>query len=117
MSTSGYTDVASSNLIEFKAAIRNGPTGVAFAVANSFNYYSSGLFSGSGSSGCATSVNHGMVAIGYGVTSDNEEYAILRNSWGTGWGESGHINVLITEGEANGGVCEMYKYVNYPIMA
>jgi KDEL-tailed cysteine endopeptidase len=105
MSTSSYVDVSRGNLIAFKAAIRNGPTGVAFAVGDDFFSYQSGLFTGSGDSGCETTINHGMVAVGYGVTSDSEEYVIVRNSWGTGWGESGYVNVLLTEGETNGGVC------------
>lgn len=58
-----------------------------------------------------------MVAVGYGTTDDTQEqYAIVRNSWGSYWGEDGYVRVKITPGETNGGTCNLYKYGNYPIM-
>jgi hypothetical protein len=78
-----------------------------------FYSYSSGIFAGVDCDGLA--INHGMVAIGYGVT-DGQEYAIIRNSWGTWWGDEGHAKVAIASGETHG-VCLMLTWVNYPIMA
>lgn len=47
MNVAGYVDVTYSNLDAFKAALRNGPTGVTFAVGTSFYYYKSGLYTAS----------------------------------------------------------------------
>jgi C1A family cysteine protease len=37
-------------------------------------------------------VNHAMVIVGWG-NKDGVDYWIIRNSWGTGWGDSGYVLV------------------------
>lgn len=46
-----------------------------------------------------------MNAVGFGV-SGSTEYVIIRNQWGTGWGESGYVRVKLISG--NVGVCQLY---------
>ena len=46
-----------------------------------------------------------MVAVGFGV-SNGLEYAIIRNSWGTSWGEQGYIRVALNQSAV--GVCALY---------
>ena len=48
-----------------------------------FKFYSSGVIT---STDCGTSETHAVVAVGYG-TENGENYFLVRNSWGTGWGE------------------------------
>lgn len=108
-----YVDSTSGDLNQFKADMRSGPVTVAFGVGDDFMFYSSGVFTG----GCASAINHGMVAIGYGVSEDGTEYAIVRNSWGVAWGEDGYVKVKIGADDATGGVCDLYGYPNYPLMA
>jgi len=108
-----YVDSTQGDLDQFKADIRSGPVTVAFGVGDDFMYYSSGVFTG----GCSESINHGMVAIGYGVNDEGMEYAIVRNSWGTFWGESGYVKVKIGTDDPEGGLCDLYMYPNYPVMA
>lgn len=101
----------------FKAALRETPISVAFAVANDFYYYSSGLFTGEGATGCAETINHGMTAVGLGVTDAGEEYTIIRNSWGTNWGDAGYFKAkLDAVNDTDGGVCQLYKWTNYPLV-
>ena len=43
-------------------------------------------------------MNHAVTLIGYGVDETTKsEYWILRNSWGTAWGEDGYMKVLIDD--------------------
>jgi C1A family cysteine protease len=35
---------------------------------------------------CSTNINHGVTAVGYTKT-----YWIVKNSWGTGWGQKGYV--------------------------
>merc|ERR1712080_772077 len=40
---------------------------------------------------CGTSINHAVACVGYDT---NQNYWIVRNSWGTSWGESGYIRMV-----------------------
>ena len=46
---------------------------------------------------CGTSINHAVVLIGYGTDlATGKDYWLVRNSWGTSWGEAGYIRLLRT---------------------
>lgn len=94
----------------FKEMIRQGPVTLAYGAANDFFYFGSGIYTGA----CTNYVNHGMVGIGYGVdSSTGQEFVIIRNSWGTGWGEDGYVRVILDSTNK----CDVYYYPNYPIIA
>jgi len=40
-----------------------------------------------------TNLNHFVIAIGYGTSDDGTKYWLLKNSWGTNWGESGYMKI------------------------
>jgi hypothetical protein len=72
------------------------------------------------------SVNHGVTVIGYGNTKGDEkaaewcdEYWIIRNSWGTKWGENGFFKLCMDDaGEDHMpyGICQLNRYPTYPTM-
>jgi cathepsin L len=65
-----------------QALCEYGPLSVAVRVTSAFQAYTSGVFNG-----CATgAVNHGVTLIGW---DDAKEAWLIKNSWGTGWGETG----------------------------
>jgi C1A family cysteine protease len=67
-----------------------GPLAIALD-ASKFDYYSSGIMNGSGCS--AGSPDHGVAVVGWGVE-DGTKYWIVKNSWGTSWGENGYVRIL-----------------------
>jgi len=75
---------ASGTAEELVRDINHGPTWVAVN-ANSPNmqFYSGGIYF---EPSCSPEINHAVTAVGY-----NEIYFLVKNSWGTDWGEDGYI--------------------------
>ena len=49
-------------------------------------------------------INHAVVAVGYGIMSGTPHaYFIMKNSWGTTWGEQGYIKIMMTS--TGDGIC------------
>jgi cathepsin L len=70
---------------QIKYLLHNQPMAIGIdGSQSSFSSYKSGIYDDE--AGCGTSVNHGVLMIGYG-TEGGVDYWILKNSWGTGWGE------------------------------
>ncbi len=74
-----------------KSTILNyGPVSVAVCVGPGFNSYRSGVFNTDEKSSCSGSVNHAVVLTGW---DDATQSWVMRNSWGTGWGEQGYMRI------------------------
>jgi len=110
---SSYADVTSSNDVAFKKAVNIGPLSVAIeADQSAFQFYSSGVFSGA----CGTSLDHGVLVVGYGI--DSDPYYIVKNSWGTSWGEKGYMRMIDSTTGKNkaAGECGIFLEPSYPIV-
>lgn len=92
-----YVDVQAGSADQLAQAVALRPVAVAVD-ANNWQLYSSGIFSN-----CRTSLDHGVLLVGY--TSDAW---IVKNSWGTGWGENGYIRL------ARGNTCGIANSASYP---
>jgi len=91
-----------------KNAIYNyGPVSVAVCAGPVFQSYRGGIYSTNESSYCNDSINHAVSLVGW---NDAENTWILRNSWGTGWGESGYMR--IARGVSNIGYSASYVVYN-----
>ncbi|RXG68596.1 Cathepsin L1 [Armadillidium vulgare] len=91
-SCSGYVTIAPGDEDELLAAIATvGPVAAAIDASQySFQLYVSGVYYEANCS--SDQVDHGVLIIGYG-TENEEDYWIVKNSWGETWGESGYIRM------------------------
>jgi len=105
---SGFVDVKVNSAAALKAAIAQQPVAVAIeADTFTFQSYTSGVIN---DSSCGTNLDHGVVAVGYN-DQDRIPYYIVRNSWGTSWGDKGHVKIGIQDGA---GICGIQMAASYP---
>jgi len=57
-------------------------------------------------------LNHAVVVVGFNRTSDGDEI-IIRNSWGTDWGEGGYLR-LRSQGNQNSKTCYVMQFAYLP---
>jgi cathepsin L len=89
---SGYSTVQSGSESDLLNKVYSlGPSAVAIdASHNSFQLYKSGIYNEASCS--SSSLDHAVTAVGYG-TESGTDYWIVKNSWGTSWGEKGYIRM------------------------
>ncbi|XP_031131975.1 ervatamin-B-like [Ipomoea triloba] len=63
---------------------------------------------------CGTGNGHSMTVVGYDTTAEGEKYWLIKNSWGTGWGENGYIKMA--RDTIDGGLCGLATNASYPII-
>jgi len=99
---SKYTDVKKNDETGLMSAINIEPVSVAVD-AQSWQTYRSGVMTGL----CGKSLDHGVLLIGYG-TQGSTDYWLVKNSWGTSWGEQGTIRLV--RGKNQCGIAEAASY-------
>ncbi|XP_009609383.2 KDEL-tailed cysteine endopeptidase CEP2 [Nicotiana tomentosiformis] len=106
---SGY-EMVPKNEESLQAAVTKQPISVAIdASGYDFQLYAGGVYSGF----CGNSLNHGVTLIGYGVD-DGEKYWLVKNSWGTMWGEDGYIKMKRGSNDQKG-ICGIAMEASYPL--
>ena len=108
-----YVDVIANSDDDMMAALTQQPVSIAIqADQKDFQLYKSGVFTGS----CGTSLDHGVLAVGYG-SEDGNDYYLVKNSWGTTWGDQGYIKLgRGSEYNKGAGQCGMLMQASYPIV-
>ena len=91
----GYERLPANNYSALMNAVATlGPIAIS-AAAEPWMTYESGVFSDD----CGADVDHAIVLVGYGsddvgkFREDTKDYWLVRNSWGSGWGEDGYIRI------------------------
>jgi len=107
----GYHNVpkTSSGLM---SAVMGQPVSVTVEVSGDFSRYSSGVLTGI----CSGSINHAVLAVGYG-TMNGKSYWRVKNSWGSSWGDSGYVNIQRDASISQGAFCILQDAPVFPVMS
>jgi len=106
-------DVPPADDEQMMRAITQQPVSVAIqADTREFQLYESGVFTGT----CGTGLDHGVLAVGYG-SDDGSDYYLIKNSWGTTWGDQGFIKLAKGPSYNDGnGQCGVLMQASYPVL-
>lgn len=89
----GYYQLAKNSFDDLiQACTQQGPVGVSVA-ADNWSQYGTGIFDGAQND---FTVNHAVVLYGFKTTGADRHY-LVKNSWGTSWGEAGFIRLIMNE--------------------
>jgi len=58
-------------------------------------------------------MDHAVTMIGYG-SENGVDYWIIKNSWGTAWGENGFVRIARDDSGTDKGVCGLLQYSVQP---
>lgn len=107
-----WVDVPSSDQA-LMASIAQQPVSIAIEADQiDFQLYKSGVLT----SNCGTTLDHGVLVVGYG-TENGEDYYLVKNSWGTSWGDQGYIKLgRGPQYNAGDGQCGILLQASYPIL-
>lgn len=89
----GFVDIAEGNEeTMMKAVATIGPISVAIDASHeSFQFYSEGVYD---EPNCdSQNLDHGVLVVGYGTDKKGNDYWLVKNSWGTTWGDKGFIKM------------------------
>jgi C1A family cysteine protease len=73
--------------------------------------YSSGIYSYASCPSCSTCVDHAILIVGWG-TQNGIDYWIIKNSWGSSWGESGYFRI-----KRGVNMCGINSWFYFPIVS
>lgn len=108
---SSCSDVKPNDQISLKGAVAQQPVAVAISADTKiFQSYSSGVIT---SASCYTSLNHGVLIVGYG-TENGQDYWNVKNSWGTSWGMGGYVKIAKSSSTNDPGVCGISMDPSFP---
>jgi len=103
-----YTHVTPNSVADLQSAIAMQPVSVSIEADKlCFQLYKSGVMN---NTKCGTTLDHAVLAVGYGNES-GQDYWLVKNSWGTSWGEAGYIKLAAVAGE---GICGVQEGPLYP---
>lgn len=111
VSIKGYNDVKGGENGLKHAVASVGPVSVAIDASNyDFQLYKEGVYYNPQCS--QTMLDHAVLAVGYGTTSNGTDYWIVKNSWGDDWGMKGYIYMARNRNNS----CGIATMPTYPLL-
>jgi KDEL-tailed cysteine endopeptidase len=108
---SSCSDVAPNDQISLKAAVALQPVSIAIeADTRYFQSYAGGVLT---STSCGTNLDHGVLIVGYG-NENGQDYWLVKNSWGTTWGEKGYVKIARSSSTNDPGICGIAMDPSFP---
>lgn len=105
------SNVKPNDQISLKAAVAQQPVAVAISADTKlFQSYSSGVIT---SPSCYTSLDHGVLIVGYG-TENGQDYWLIKNSWSDTWGTEGYVKIARSSSTNDPGVCGVAMDTSFP---
>jgi len=107
---STYKDIKHNSDESLMDALQNGPVSIAIdAEGIAFQMYRKGIIKRF----CGDSLDHGVLVVGYGSEANGGEYYIVKNSWGSSWGEDGYV-LLGAHNKGKTGTCGCLQEPSMP---
>ena len=105
----GFIDITSGNEEDLETAIATvGPISAAIDSSHSsFQLYKNGIYNEPDCS--STQLDHGVTVVGYGADSSGAKFYIVKNMWGTSWGEQGYV-MMSKNNDNNCGIATMSSF-------
>jgi len=98
------------------SAVSQQPVSVAIeADQKTFQLYKGGVLK----STCGSSLDHGVLVVGYGTDPEGGEYWKIKNSWGDSWGEKGYVRIQRGKKSLSPfqkGECGVLSSPSYPVI-
>uniref|UniRef100_A0ACD5WY55 Uncharacterized protein n=1 Tax=Avena sativa TaxID=4498 RepID=A0ACD5WY55_AVESA len=96
-------------------AVAHQPVSIALDGSNTaFRFFAgAGIFGADGQQ-CTTDLNHAVTAVGYGTDENGTKYWLIKNSWGSDWGDNGYVKIA-RDVASNGGLCGLAMQASYPV--
>ena len=107
----GFVDIPKGDEEKLKSAVATiGPISVAIdALSPNFIFYANGIYDNPHCS--SVELNHAVLVVGYGIENE-QDYWLVKNSWGAGWGDNGYMKMSRNKNNQ----CGIASFASYPLI-
>uniref|UniRef100_A0A6P7GVT5 Cathepsin L-like proteinase n=1 Tax=Diabrotica virgifera virgifera TaxID=50390 RepID=A0A6P7GVT5_DIAVI len=105
----GYSSINKTEEALKEAVGTAGPIAVCVNANDDWQLYSGGILESQSCPG-GESINHAVLAVGYG-SENGKDFWLIKNSWNTYWGEEGYLRIVRGKNQ-----CGINEVADYPLL-